>query len=274
MTFVCFVVNVKSQPTNIMFATEEITAWVGSAMWVLVRVTALITAAPILGSRTVPVKIKLGLAVVLTMVILPLIPKAPAVDPLSSSALLITVNQIIIGVAMGLALQLVFGMFVIGGQVITYQMGLGFSQMVDPQSGMQVPVVSQFYIILLTLIFFSLDGHLALVQVLLDSFVTLPVGANGLTRDGMWALVAWGSDMYVGAIQIALPAIASILLINFTFGVVSRSAPQFNIFSIGFPITMIMGFFIIMATLTTILPHITKQLSAAFALVKLLVAGA
>jgi flagellar biosynthetic protein FliR len=100
------------------------------------------------------------------------------------------------------------------------------------------------------------------------------VGVNGLSKDGLWALVSWGSDMYTGAIQIALPAIASILLINLTFGVVSRSAPQFNIFSIGFPITMIMGFFVIMATLTTILPHITKQLSAAFSLVRLLVAGA
>jgi len=89
-----------------MFSTEEITGWVGSAMWVLVRVTALIAAAPILGSRTVPVKIKLGLALVLTMVLLPIVPKAPSVDPLSASALLITVNQIIIGVAMGLALQL------------------------------------------------------------------------------------------------------------------------------------------------------------------------
>jgi flagellar biosynthetic protein FliR len=257
-----------------MLSTEEITAWVGSAMWVLVRITSLVASAPILGSRTVPARIKLGLALVLTMVLLPVIPKAPLVDPISSAALLITINQIIIGVAMGLALQLVFGMFVIGGQIIAYQMGLGFSQMVDPQSGMQVPVVSQFYIILLTLIFFSLDGHLALVQALSDSFVSLPVGVNGLSKDGLWALVSWGSDMYTGAIQIALPAIASILLINLTFGVVSRSAPQFNIFSIGFPITMIMGFFVIMATLTTILPHITKQLSAAFSLVRLLVAGA
>lgn len=256
-----------------MISSEEITVWVGSAMWVLVRITALIAAAPVLGSRTVPSKIKLGLAVVLTIVLLPVVPKAPAVDPLSSSAVLITANQIIIGAAMGLALQLVFAMFVIGGQIIAYQMGLGFSQMVDPQSGLQVPVVSQFYIILLTLVFFSLDGHLALIQVLSDSFISLPVGTNGLTKEGMWALVAWGSDMYVGAIQIALPAIASILLINFTFGVVSRSAPQFNIFSIGFPITMVMGFFIIMATMTTLLPHINRQLAAVFGLVKMLVAG-
>ena len=152
-------------------------------------------------------------------------------------------------------------------------MGLGFSQMVDPQSGMQVPVVSQFYIILLTLIFFALDGHLAMIKALTDSFVSLPVGTNGLSKDSVWTLVAWGSEMYIGAVQIALPAIASILLINFTFGVVSRSAPQFNIFSIGFPVTMIMGFFIIMATLTTLSPHISRLLGAAFGLINVMVLG-
>jgi flagellar biosynthetic protein FliR len=256
-----------------IITSAEITTWVGSAMWVLIRIAALVATAPVIGARTVPAKIKLGLSVLITIIILPLIPKAPAVDPLSGSAVLITANQVLIGVAMGLALQLVFSMFVMGGQIIAYQMGLGFSQMVDPQSGTQVPVVSQFYIILLTLIFFSLDGHLAMIKVLTDSFVSLPVGTNGLSKDGIWSLVAWGSDMYAGAVQIALPAIASILLINFTFGVVSRSAPQFNIFSIGFPVTMIMGFFIIMTTLTTILPHIVRQLAAVFGLINQLVSG-
>ena len=256
-----------------LISSEEITAWIGSGMWALIRVTALMASAPVIGARTVPAKIKLGLSVLITIVLLPVLPIAPAVDPLSASALVITANQILIGVAMGLALQLVFSMFVIGGQIIAYQMGLGFSQMVDPQSGMQVPVVSQFYIVLLTLIFFSLDGHLAMVQVLRDSFVSLPVGTNGLSKEGMWTLVAWGSEMYSGAVQIALPAIASILLVNFTFGVASRSAPQFNIFSIGFPLTMMMGFFIIMATLTTLLPHISRQLAAAFTLVTVLISG-
>jgi len=256
-----------------VISSEEITAWVGSAVWVLIRITALVSTAPVIGARTVPAKIKLGLSILITVILLPVVPKAPLVDPLSGSALLITANQIIIGVAMGLALQLVFSMFVMGGQLIAYQMGLGFSQMVDPQSGTQVPVVGQFYIVLLTLLFFSLDGHLAMIKALTDSFVSLPVGGNGLSKDAMWELVVWGGRMYAGAVQIALPAIASILLINFTFGVISRSAPQFNIFSIGFPLTMIMGFFIIMATLTTLLPHINRQLEAVFGLIKLLVSG-
>lgn len=242
-------------------------------MWALIRVSALVASAPVVSSTSIPMKVKLGLSLGLTLIIVPVIPAAPVVEPLSADALLIAVHQILIGVAMGLALQMVFTMFVVGGQVIAYQMGLGFSQMVDPQSGMTVPVVSQFYIILITLMFFTLNGHLAMIDVLADSFISMPIAPDGLSAKSMWSLVVWGAHMYAGGVQIALPAIASILLINLTFAVVTRSAPQFNIFSIGFPITIIMGFFIIMATLTTVLPHFERQLSGAFALIRDMIGG-
>jgi flagellar biosynthetic protein FliR len=152
-------------------------------------------------------------------------------------------------------------------------MGLGFASMVDPSSGTQVPVISQFYVIMLTLIFLALDGHLVFIDAVADSFRTLPIGATGLSGDGLWTLVTWGGNMYAGAVQIALPAIASLLLINLTFGVITRSAPQFNIFAIGFPVTMVAGFFIMLATLPAILPQIQRQLASAFELMRLLVAG-
>jgi flagellar biosynthetic protein FliR len=195
------------------------------------------------------------------------------VDPLSGEAVLITLNQILIGSAMGLALQLVFSMFVVGGQIIAFQMGLGFAAMVDPNSGTSVPVVGQFYVIVLTLLFLALDGHLVFIDILVDSFRTMPIGVDGLTRDGFWTLAMWGGQMYAGAVQIALPAIAALLVINLTFGVVTRSAPQFNIFSIGFPVTMIAGFFIMLATLATLLPQVTRQLTAAFDLMRFLAGG-
>lgn len=257
----------------ITLASSEIMSWVGAFMWPLFRIAALVGAAPVFGARTIPVTVKMVIAIVLTMIVAPILPPPPAVDPLSGEAILIVMNQILIGGAMGLALQLVFAMFVVGGQIIAFQMGLGFASMVDPSSGTQVPVISQFYVIILTLTFLALDGHLVFVEVIADSFRTLPVGVNGLTRDGLWALVTWGGHMYAGAVQIALPAIASLLLINLTFGIVTRSAPQFNIFSIGFPVTMVAGFFIIVVTLPAILPQIKRQLAAAFDLMRLLVSG-
>jgi len=249
-------------------ASSEIMSWVATFMWPLFRIAALVSAAPVFGARTVPVSVKLIFAVVLTLVIAPVSPPVPVVDPISGEAVLIVVNQILIGAAMGLALQLVFAMFIIGGQIMAFQMGLGFASMVDPSSGTQVPVISQFYVILLTLVFLALDGHLTFISVVAQSFHTLPIGVNGLNDASLWALVTWGGNMYAGAVQIALPAIASLLLINLTFGVVTRSAPQFNIFAIGFPITMVAGFFIMLATLKAVLPQIQLQLNNAFDLMR------
>ncbi len=250
-----------------LLTATEITSWVGSFLWVLFRVAALVTSAPIFSSRSVPMKIKLGIAIAITLVITPNLPPVPSVEPFGAEAFLITLQQILIGLVMGLSLQLVFAMFVIGGQVIAYQMGLGFASMVDPQSGTQVPVVSQFYIIIVTLLFFTMNGHLMLIQSLHDSFFRMPIGTAGINLNGIWNLIEWSSQMYVGAVKIALPAIASIMLINFTFAVVTRSAPQFNIFSIGFPITMVMGFFIIMVTLFTVFPHFSQQIDSLFLLI-------
>ena len=251
-----------------MLTTAQITSYVGSFMWVLIRVSALVASAPVISSNSIPIKTKMGIALAITLVIVPIIPPVPTVEPFSAVALLIVVHQILIGLAMGLALQMVFTMFVVGGQVIAYQMGLGFSQMVDPTSGTTVPVVSQFYIIVITLMFFTLNGHLAMIGVLVDSFQILPIAPKGISTNGIWSLLSWGAHMYAGGVQIALPAIASILLINLTFAVVTRSAPQFNIFSIGFPITIVVGFFIIMATLSTVIPHFERQLVAAFSLTR------
>lgn len=253
--------------------SSEIMSWVGTFMWPLFRIAALISAAPVFGARTVPVSVKMVFAVVFTMVIAPVSPPVPVIDPLSGEAVLIVMNQLLIGAAMGLALQLVFAMFIVGGQIIAFQMGLGFASMVDPASGTQVPVVSQFYVIVLTLVFLALDGHLVFISVIAESFHTLPIGVNGLSREGLWALVSWGGNMYAGAVQIALPAIASLLLINLTFGIVTRAAPQFNIFSIGFPITMVAGFFIMLVTLKAILPQIKLQLANAFDLMRGLAGG-
>lgn len=251
----------------ITLASSEIMSWIGAFLWPLFRISAMIAVAPVFGARTIPTNIKLVLSVVLTLVIMPVIPTPPVVDPLSGAAVLITLNQILIGAAMGLALQLLFAMFIIGGQIIAFQMGLGFASMVDPGSGTQVPVVSQFYVILLTLTFLALNGHLIFINVVADSFLSLPIGVNSLSQDGLWMLISWGSTMYSGAVQIALPAIASLLLFNLTFGIVTRSAPQFNIFSIGFPVTMVAGFFIMMSTLPNFLPHLERYLARSFELI-------
>ncbi|NOY63138.1 MAG: flagellar biosynthetic protein FliR [Gammaproteobacteria bacterium] len=234
---------------------SEITALIGSYFWPFVRVGAMVMAAPIYGTLSVPVRIRLLIAIALTAVVVPVAPTMAAVDPLGASGLLIIFNQLLIGIAMGFALRLVFSALESGGQIIGQLMGLGFAQMVDPQSGVQVPVVSQLYTVLATLIFLSFNGHLIMVEVLVNSFKTLPVAETGLGADSIWALVMWGSWIFSGAVLIAIPAVSALLLVNLAFAVMTRSSPQLNVFAIGFPITLIVGFVVIAATLPNLSPQ-------------------
>ena len=239
-----------------MVTGADITAWLGSYLWPLFRVGGLVMTAPVFGSRPLPVRIRLALALAITVVIAPIVsPEVPHIDALSPDAILVTIQQVLIGVVMGFSLQLVVSAIITGGQAIALQMGLGFSLMVDPQNGAQAPVLSQFYILMVLLTFMALDGHLVLIEILAESFRTIPIANHGMTPDSLWQLVNWGSHIFAGAVGMALPAIASLLVVNVAFGIMTRAAPQLNIFAIGFPITMMLGFAVILATLSSVIPH-------------------
>jgi flagellar biosynthetic protein FliR len=217
-------------------------------------------AAPIFSSNFVSVRSRLLIALALSIVIVPTIPDvAPAVDPLSGTGLLIVAHQILIGVSIGFMMQLLVNAFIIAGQIIAMQMGLGFASMVDPQNGVTVPVISQFYIIFVTLIFLSLNGHLILIQVLSESFVSLPILPSGLPIASLQGIVAQASWMYAAGVIIALPAIGSLLMVNLSFGILARAAPQISPFSIGFPMTIILGFAIIYVTLPNVASHLVTM---------------
>lgn len=245
----------------------EIAAWLGSYLWPLFRISAMIVAMPIFGSILIPVRVRLMLALAVTSIVAPVLPPAPSVDPISLDAVLIALQQLIIGVAMGFAMQLVFSAVTTGGQIIAMQMGLGFASMVDPQNGMQVPVLSQLYLLLVTLLFLGFNGHLVMIEMVAESFTALPVAADGLTRNGLWLLAGWGSQMFAGALWLALPAVASLLVVNIAFGVMARAAPQLNIFAIGFPVALMMGFVVILFTLSAVVPQFETLVNDGFALI-------
>jgi len=147
-------------------------------------------------------------------------------------------------------------------------MGLGFASMVDPQNGQQAPVVSQLYTMTGTLIFLSLDGHLLLIKMLLDSFTSLPIGPDGLTKADIWAIIAWSSRMFAGGILLAMPLVISLLLVNIGFGVATRAAPQLNIFSVGFPVTLMLGLALIWLTFPNVLGQFSGMLTDAYELIE------
>lgn len=255
------------------FTSAEILSWIGSYMWPLFRIGAFIGTAPIVGSAVVPIRIRLGLALLVTLVVAPLLPAAPAVDPLGLDALLITLQQLLIGVAMGLILRLAFNALELAGQTIGQLMGLGFAAMIDPNSGVQVPVLSQFYVVMTMLLFLAFDGHLIMIEVLADSFRTLPISTHGFGPDAMHAVVEWGTQMFAGAVMVALPAIAALLLVNITFGVMTRAAPQLNLFAVGFPVTLLLGLLVLLMSLPDLPSQLSRLSDAAFDLMRQLVAG-
>jgi flagellar biosynthetic protein FliR len=252
---------------------DELMARMTDFLWPLFRIAALLMVVPIIGVRSVPALGRIGLAVLITLVAYPLLPPAPAVDPFSAQGLAILAGQIIIGLAMGFMVRLIFAAVEMGGNLIGQTMGLGFAQMMDPSSGVSVPVISQFYNLLATLIFLALDGHLIVINILVESFRVMPVATMDGLSGGLWLLVSWGAWIFKGAMLIALPAVSAMLLVNIAFGVMMRAAPQLNIFAVGFPVTLMLGFVVILVSLTLFLPQFTGITDDAFVVMRSIAAG-
>ncbi|MFT5549023.1 MAG: flagellar biosynthetic protein FliR [Candidatus Azotimanducaceae bacterium] len=244
----------------------QATAFVGSLMWPFMRIGAMLMSMPVLGTRMVPTRIKIILTFTISVFVLPLLPEVPEVEALSLAGLFISVQQILIGFAMGFTLQLVFGSLMIAGEVIAMSMGLGFASMIDPNNGVSVPVIAQLMVIIGTLLFLALGGHLMLIQLVVNSFQTLPISPTGIERESFWAIASWGSQMFIGAIWVAIPAIISLLVVTICLGVMTRAAPQLNIFSVGFPITMFLGFVILMLIMPGFLPRFNQMMLEAMQL--------
>jgi flagellar biosynthetic protein FliR len=249
------------------FTEEQILGQVALFIWPLMRISAMFVSVPLFSIRAVPARVRLILSVAITFVVMPLLPPLPAVEMFSYTGFIMAIAQVMIGLTSGFILQLVFAAVVFAGQGIALSMGLGFSMMVDPQNGQQVPVIAQFYTVTTTLIFISLDGHLLLIQMLLDSFKTLPIGLDGIDKAGIWAILAWSSRMFAGGLLLAMPVIASLLLVNIIFGVAARAAPQLQIFSVGFPATLMVGMLLIWKTLPDVLDQFSGMLTDAYDLV-------
>jgi len=242
---------------NLSFA--EIAAMLGAYLLPLFRIAGMVMVAPIFSSNFINARTRLIIALAITLVVVPTInTPIPAFTPLSGEGLLLISQEILIGICMGFMLQLLINAFIVAGQIIAMQMGLGFASMVDPQNGMTVPVISQFYLIFVTLMFLSINGHLVLIQVMAESFRTLPIGAGGIAVESFRDIASLASWMYAAGVIIALPAIGSLMMVNLAFGILSRAAPQISPFSIGFPLTIGLGFVIIYITLPAVGNHLVN----------------
>ncbi|MEM0910045.1 MAG: flagellar biosynthetic protein FliR [Pseudomonadota bacterium] len=214
------------------------------------RISGLFIAMAGISARTVPTPIRNLLAIVITIMILPTVPPVRVDEIVSVSTFLEIIKQLIIGISIGFISVMVINTFVLAGQVIAMQTGLGFASIVDPINGINVPAVGQFYLVLATLLFWSFDGHLFMIQMIAQSFTAFPVGSAWFTPEQFKEIAHWGAYMFVAAVTIALAPIVSLLIVNLAFGVMTKASPQLNIFSIGFAIAQLMGLIIIWITLS------------------------
>lgn len=245
--------------------SELLVQWVIEFLLPFFRIAAFFAVVPVFGNQLIPMMIRLVFALVVSMLLVPILsePANPAVFEqdyaLSAAMFVVVIQQVLIGTALGFAVQLFFHIFVLSGQMIAMQMGLGFASMVDPTNGVSVAVLSQFNVILSTLLFLSFNGHLVLVEVLVESFRFIPLGSS-ISHNAFEFIANTGAWMFASALLLALPAVTAILIVNIAFGVMTRAAPQLNIFSLGFPFTLVFGLFIFWVALAAFLPQY-QQLS-------------
>ena len=225
-------------------SNAQIGGWVGQFLLPLFRIAALLMSMPIIGTQLVPVRVRLYLALAIALVLVPTLPPMPVVESLSLASLLLIAEQLLIGVMLGFVLQLFFHVFIVSGQMLAMQMGLGFASMVDPANGISVPVLGQFFNMLVILLFLSVNGHLVVLEILAESFVTLPV-EGGLSTNHFWEVAGKLGWVLGAGLLLVLPAITALLVVNLAFGLMTRAAPQLNIFSIGFPLTLVLGLIIV-----------------------------
>lgn len=247
----------------------QLEAWLVQYFWPFIRIGACFMAAPVFAAQFVPPRARLLLAGAVTIIVAPLVP-ASTIAPFSIPGVIVTVQQIIIGLAVAFVLQLIFDALAMGGQLLSNTMGLGFAFNVDPLRGVGTPVLGQLYMILVTLTFLALNGHLLLIETLVQGFTTLPVGMTGLDGPALWNVVAWGNQLFTGAVRVALPGMTALLVVNLSFGVMSRAAPSLNLFAVGFPITLIFGLAVVYAGLPAVQTTFVGSLDAAFEMIKLL----
>jgi flagellar biosynthetic protein FliR len=239
----------------ISFSQAALDAYIAQFFFPFARIMALLAVAPVLGNRSVPARVKIALGVLVTLSAAPLLPTTYPVAVDSYMGYLTVGREVMLGIAMGLTVRMIFAAIEMGGEVAGLQMGLSFAGYIDPSSGSTNNAVSSFFGIIAVLLFLSLNGHLLLISGVVDSFQRLPIGGGDTTAVSK-SLVAMGAQIFSVALSISLPIIVVLLVVNLGLGIMSRIAPQLNVFAVGFPISLSVG----LSAVLLLLPYLERPL--------------
>ncbi|MDO6543581.1 flagellar biosynthetic protein FliR [Photobacterium sanguinicancri] len=234
--------------------------WMANYFWPFIRISSMLMSMTFFGARFVSPKIRLYLAVTITIAVMPALPAVPQdIEVMSFQGFLIIAQQVIIGVSMGFVTQFVSQTFVLLGQILGMQSSLGFASMVDPANGQNTPVLGQLFMMFALMLFLSTDGHLVMLQMVIMSFTTLPIGKGMLEAGDYYQLAGWFGLMFKAALNMALAGIIALMTVNLAFGVMTRAAPQLNIFALGFSFALLLGLTIAWFLVLGMLPHYEYQ---------------
>lgn len=238
----------------ISIASGQIDAWIVAFIFPLSRILGFIATAPLWSTAGVPKRIRLTIGIAITVALAPGLPPMPEVQPASPAGLWIMAQQMLIGIGMGFAAKIVFTAFLFAGEFIGSQMGLGFATFYDPLNASQTPVIAEFMNLVALLLFLSLNGHLLYLATLAQSFSAIPI-SNVPVSAGSWLNIAeLGSKIFSAGLLLSLPIMAALMITNVALAVLTRAAPQLNLFALGFPLTLIGGFLILAISLNYLAP--------------------
>jgi flagellar biosynthesis protein FliR len=236
----------------------QLNAWMAAFLWPLVRILALVSAAPLFGNSAVTTRVKVGLSSFITIIVAPTLGPMPQVTVFSAMGVWIIVNQLLIGAALGLTMQIVFVAIQATGEFVGLGMGLGFATFFDQQSAGSTAVLSSYLNVFAMLVFLVLDGHLQMVSALIATFQTLPISADLLGAGGWRTLANWGGTVFSMGLLLALPVVAALLITNLALGILNRAAPQIGVFQIGFPVTMLVGMLLLQLMVPNMIPFFAR----------------
>jgi flagellar biosynthesis protein FliR len=251
----------------LLIDAADISKWVVRLWWPILRIGGFILSAPITNGAMVPSAMKIALSVGLAFILAPLVAVPDGLSIFSGAGALAAVEEVLIGIAIGMVVQLAFEALAFAGQTVSLTMGLGFATLVDPQHGADTPVLGQLFTIFGTLSYLAVNGHLMLIGALAKSFKSLPIGGTNFDRNLLWAIVGWGARVFETGLLIALPAVIALVIVNLALGVVTRAAPQLNLFGIGFTITLMSGFLVLIVGLDGLMAGVSSLIDSALAAV-------
>ncbi|MCR5885986.1 flagellar biosynthetic protein FliR [Rhizobacter sp. J219] len=231
------------------FNDAQVMEWLTPLLWPFIRTLALFTTIPVLSQRQVPMRIRVALAFLITVCAQASLPQMPVIQLNSAVAVLVVIQQVLVGLTLGFAARIVFAAIEFAGELVGLQMGLNYAGFFDPSTGGQGTAVGRFFGTVVAWLFVVINGHLLIIMALVGSFQAFPVSPEPFAFLRTLQPQTWGAEVFQLGLWIALPMVTMLLFVNLVLGVISRVSQQMNIFAIGFPITLAVGLLGVLLTL-------------------------